>query len=302
MDTWDFDGIRIFLRVVERGSFTAAAKQLGLPLASASRRVRALEDRLGVQLLYRTTRRISVTEAGHDFYERCARAEALLEEADQAVRSRHDEPQGTLRVLVPYAPGLIVLEPRLAEFRRRFPKVQLVLTYDNDPRDVIAGGFDLAVRTGPLPDTAEYAARRLGWSRARLVASRAYLDRQGRPAVPQDLSSHTILAFADSAPLVTWRLVNDAGAVAQLTLRPVLISNESATIMRQAINGAGIALVSTQLMAHRLAAGELEIVLPAWHRMPDLELNALFPKRATQDSKVRAFIDFLKEVFASWSI
>jgi DNA-binding transcriptional LysR family regulator len=301
VDALDFNSIRVFLRVVERGSFTAAAAQLGLPLTSASRRVRALEARLGVQLLYRTTRRIRVTEAGRDYYERCVRAEALLEEADQAVRARHAEPQGTLRVLTSYAPGLIVLEPTLAEFRRRFPKVQLALTYDNHPLDLIEGGFDVALRTGPLPSTVGYAARSLGWSRAKLVASRAYLDRHGRPAAPQDLAGHTILAIGDGAPLVTWRLTNEAGAVTEVVLRPALISNESATVIRQVVNGAGIALVSSQLMARRLAEGELEIVLPGWHRAQDAELNVLFPKKATRDPKVRAFVDFLREVFASWS-
>lgn len=302
MDALDFNGIRVFLRVVERGSFTAAAAQLGLPLTTASRRVRALEARLGVQLLYRTTRRIRVTEAGRDYYERCVRAETLLEEAAEAARARHAEPQGTLRVLTPYAPGLIALEPTLAEFRKRFPKVQLVLTYDNHPLDLIEGGFDVALRTGPLPDSAGYAARSLGWSRARLVASRAYLDRHGRPAAPQDLAGHAILAVSDSAPLVTWQLKNDAGTVIEVVLRPALVSNESATVIRQVANGAGIALVSVQLMAHRLAAGELEVVLPGWRRAQDSELSVLFPKRATQDPKVRAFVDFLREVFSSWSM
>lgn len=292
----NIENIQIFLRVVERGSFTAAASQLALPLTSVSRRVKALEEELGVQLLYRTTRRVSVTDAGREYYERCVRAEELLDEAERSVRAILTEPEGTLRVLVPYAPGLIVLEPALTEFRRRHPRVQLLITYDNKPLDLIEHGFDVALRVGQLPDSG-YAMRLLGRSRVQLVASPAYLDRAGRPATPQDLLHHDLLTVGD-APLVTWRLKSDAGAEAEIVARPILVSNESATIIRQVTSGAGIGLVSSQLMAHRLAQDLLEIVLPQWSRARDAEVSALFPKRATLDRKVRAFIDFAAEVFA----
>ncbi|MGF6199958.1 LysR family transcriptional regulator [Pseudomonas laurylsulfatiphila] len=297
----DFESIRIFLRVVERGSFTAAAAQLGMPVTSASRKVKALEHELGVQLLYRTTRRISVTEAGRGYYERCVRAEEILDDANRTTQALRTEPEGTLRVLMPYAVGLIVLEPALVEFRRRYPKVQLVLTYDDQPLDLIEHGFDTALRTGPLVDS-QYASRSLGWSRARLVASPAYLDRVGRPASPQDLVNHDILVVGGDGPSSTLRLKNDVGEVAELTVKPVLISNESVTIIRQAVNGGGIALISTQFTAHRVSAGELEIVLPRWNRADDAQLYALFPQHATLDRKVRAFVDFAIEVFSTWQI
>jgi DNA-binding transcriptional LysR family regulator len=297
----DFERIRIFLRVVERGSFTAAAAQLGMPLTSASRKVKALEEDLGVQLLYRTTRRVWVTEAGRDYYERCVNAEAILDDANRSTRALRAEAEGTLRVLMPYAIGLVVLEPSLVEFRRRYPKVQLVLTYDNQPLDLIEHGFDVALRAGPLPDS-EYSVRSLGWSRAKLVASPAYLARAGQPASPQDLPAHDILVMGEGAPVSTWRLRNEAGAVAEVVARPVLISNESVTLIRQAVNGAGLALISTQLTAHRILPGELEIVLPQWHRADDVELSVLFPRRATLDRKIRAFVDFATEIFSSWRI
>ncbi|MGA3683007.1 LysR family transcriptional regulator [Pseudomonas graminis] len=297
----DFESIRIFLRVVERGSFTAAAAQLGLPLTSASRKVKALEHQLGVQLLYRTTRRIWVTEAGRGYYERCVRAEEILDQANRATQALRVEPEGILRVLMPYAMGLIVLEPSLVEFRRRYPKVQLVLTYDDQPLDLIEHGFDAALRTGPLVDS-EYSVRSLGWSRAKLVASSIYLNRVGRPTSPRELSNHDILVVGGGGPSATWRLKNDVGEVAEFIAKPVLISNESVTIIRQAINGAGIALISTQLTANRLAAGELEVVLPSWHRADDAQLYALFPRHATLDRKVRAFVDFAIEIFSTWQI
>ncbi|MBN3819163.1 LysR family transcriptional regulator [Paraburkholderia sp. Se-20369] len=297
----DLESIQIFLRVVERGSFTAASAQLGMPLSRTSRKVKQLEADLGVQLLYRTTRRVSVTEAGRDYYERCLRAEDILQEADRQVRALRTEPEGTLRVLVPYAIGLFQLEPALAEFRRRYPRVQLVLSYDNSPLDLIEHGFDVALRSGPLDDSG-YVARSLGWSHAKLAASPGYLDRAGRPHTPQDLAQHDILFIGHDAPGLTLRLASVTGEVADVVVRPVLISNESLTVLRQTVSGGGIALISTHFTDNRLANHELEIVLPDWHRADDVEIHALFPRRATLDSKVRAFVDFATEVFAPWRV
>ena len=295
----DFSNIQIFLRVVERGSFTAAAAQLRLPLTSVSRRVKNLEDDLGIQLLYRTTRRVSVTEAGRDYYERCLRAEEILQEADQSVRASRVEPQGMLRILMPYTVGSIVVEPRLTEFRQRYPKVQLGVTYDNYPLDLIEHGFDVALRAGPLADS-EYSVRSLGWSRGKLAASPAYLDRFGRPQTPQDLRDHAVIVMANGPSLVTLPLVDEAGSAMDVVLKPVVASNEAGTLMRQAVAGAGIALVSAQLAARQFASGELEVVLPNWRRADDVELSAIFPRRATSDRKVRAFVDFLSDVFDAW--
>lgn len=295
----DLESIRVFLRVVERGSFTGAATQLSLPLTSVSRKVKKLEDDLGVRLLYRTTRRVWVTEAGREYYQRCIRAEEILQEADNLARSLHIEPEGMLRVLMPYTIGLSAVEPKLSEFRQRYPKVQLALTYDNYPLDLIEHGFDVALRTGPLSDST-YSARPLGWSHAKLAASPAYLDRFGRPENPQDLREHAIIIMGPGTPLATLRLLNEASEAINVMVKPILMSNEAATIIRQAVSGAGIALVSLQLVTQHIARGELEIVMPQWHRADDLELSALFPHRATSDRKVKVFVDFLSEVFRDW--
>ena len=196
--------------------------------------------------------------------------------------------------------GLSVLEPALAEFRHRYPRVRLELTFDNHPLDLIKHGFDVALRAGPLADSG-YVMRRLGRSRARLVASPAYLDRAGRPSGPQELTRHALLAIGTGAQLTTWRLRDAMGNLAEITIRPILASNESLTILSQAGSGAGITLAGAQLIAGRLAAGELETVLPQWHRAEDAEVVALFPSRATLDRKVRAFIEFATEIFAPWA-
>lgn len=295
----DFDSVRLFLRVVERGSFSAAARQSGQPLTTVSRRIKALEQALGVQLLHRTTRRLSVSEAGRAFYGGCVQAEDALEDAILGARNLRGTAQGTLRVLVPYAPGLLALEPRLAEFHERHPEVQLALTYSNEPLDLIEHGLDLAIRTGPLADSG-YVARILGVSRAILVASPSYLTRAGTPLHPQELGSHTVLAVGSDAPLVTWQLRHGEIEPIELTLRPVLVSNESATVIRQARHGAGIALLSRHLIGEALCDGALVQVLPGWQRWPDVEISALFHKRATLDGKLRVFLEFLQEVFRSW--
>ncbi|OWT73425.1 MULTISPECIES: LysR family transcriptional regulator [unclassified Achromobacter] len=297
-----FEHVQVFLRVVEAGSFSGAAALLDMPLTSVSRQVKALEEGLGVQLLYRTTRKVRSTDAGREFYARCLQAEQMLADARASVASLRTEAEGTLRVLVPYALGLLVLEPTLAAFRASHPRVQLVLTYHNEALDLVEHGYDIAIRIGPLPDTT-YAARQLGLSRAVLVASPAYLERTGRPADPRDLRRHDLLSSGGDAPLAQWRLRHiGSGEISDLTLRPVLVANESATLIRQALNGAGIVLASQMLVGRHLASGALESVLPGWTRWPDVELHALFPQRATQERKVRVFLDYLVDVFASWNV
>lgn len=297
----DIENIQMFLRVVERGSFTAAADYLNVTVAKVSRKVKQLEEALGVQLLYRTTRRVAVTEAGLEYYERCLLAESILDEANQKIRALRTEPAGTIRLLAPYAVGLISLEPKLVEFRRRFPNVRLSIVYDNRPLDLTEHGFDLAIRVGPIADS-EYAIRSLGWSRARLVASPVYLEKRAEPTAPEQLEEHEALTTDYNSSVSTWRLRDPAGAIAKVNINPVVIANESVTLIRQAIHGAGIALVSTQFVTSHVKHGELQILLPHWYRADDAELCALFPRRATLDSKVRAFLDFLVEAFADWRI
>lgn len=297
----DFDSVRLFLRVVEQGSFTAAARRSGLPLTSVSRRVKALEQALGVQLLHRTTRRIVVTEAGRAFYTRCLEAEHALLDATQSTRDLRGQARGTLHVMLPYTLGLLAIEPRLAQFRHQHPQVQLALTYSNHPLDLLTHGIDVAIHVGALTDSS-YVARPLGISRAILMASKAYLKRHGTPAHPRELAHHAILSMGVEAPLVTWSLRHERGDSLQATVRPVLISNESTTLIRQALQGAGIVLLSRQLATPHLHEGSLVQVLPGWQRWPDAEIHALYAQRATQDRKVRAFVEFLEDTFAHWRV
>lgn len=293
-----FDDIEVFLRVVERGSFSAAAAQMGLPATSVSRKLKTLEDRLGVQLLHRTTRRVWPSEAGQAYYNQCVDAIAALDRAEASARALTKEPEGPLKVLITYAPAILILEPELATFRARYPKVQLNLTLDNHPLDLSEHGYDVAVRPGPVRDSS-YHVRSLGLQTMSLLASPTYLDRKGRPSHPSELGLHDLVAIRSRPGLLHWDLDGPGGPV-DLQIQPALVTNDPIMALRQTLSGAGILMMSRCLARRRIDAGELEVVLPDWRRREPLETVALFPARATQDLKVRVFVDFMVEVYARW--
>lgn len=292
------DDVEVFLRVVERGSFNGAAEQLGMPATSVSRKIKALEDRLGVQLLHRTTRKVWPSEAGQAYYRKCVDAMAALDHADASIRALTQEPEGPLKVLITYAPAILILEPELATFRARYPKVQLHLTLDNHPIDLIEHGFDVGVRTGPVRDSS-YHVRRLGQQSLSLMASPSYLDRRGRPTHPSDLAGHDLIAIRTDPGPLTWNLDGPTGPVS-LRIAPLMVTNDAILALRQTIGGGGILMMSRCLARRRLEAGELESVLPDWQRREPLETLALFPARATLDLKVRVFVDFMAEIYQRW--
>lgn len=292
------DDVEVFLRVVERGSFHGASEQLGLPATTVSRRVKALEARLGVQLLHRTTRRLWPSDAGEVYYQRCVNALDVLDQADAEIRALTQEPEGVLKVLMTNGTGILVLEPELARFRERYPKVQLHITLDTHPLDLAAHGFDLAVRHGPVQDSS-YRVHGLGTAPLHLMASPAYLAARGRPSHPRELSGHDLIAVRQGQVPLLWSLEGPGGRL-DLKIEPRIVTNDIILATRQAIGGGGILMLSRCLARRRLEAGELELVLPEWHRREPFETVALFPPRATLDLKVRVFLDFLAEIFARW--
>lgn len=292
------DEIQVFLRVVERGSFTGAANQLGLPLTSVSRKIKSLEERLGVQLLHRTTRRVTVTEAGRAYYEQCVDAVEAIEQAEASVKALTREPEGRLRILAPYSFATLVLDSALAQFRLRYPSVRLSITLDNSMRDLVEGGFDIAVRNGPLPESS-YMVRHLGGSSYNFVASPVYLERAGTPSHPRELLEHELIAVQPDSDHVTWHITGPEGST-ELRFQPALTVNDQLFAVRYAVSGGGIALLSRGLVRKRVADGDLRMILPGWRRQEDLDLYALFPRRATLDLKTRAFLDFLVERVGRW--
>ncbi|TDT93574.1 MULTISPECIES: LysR family transcriptional regulator [Azorhizobium] len=292
------DDVEVFLRVVDRGSFNGAAEQLGLPPTSVSRKVKALEDRLGVQLLHRTTRRVWPSEAGQAYYQKCVDAIAALDHADASIRALTQEPEGHLKVLLPHSTGILIVEPELANFRRRYPKVQLHITLDNHPLDLIEHGFDVAVRLGPVRDSS-YHVRNLGSQQLIFLASPDYLDEFGRPSHPRELADHDIIAVRTSPGPLVWQLDGPNDSF-EMRVSPALDTNDAIMAVRQASGACGITMLSRCMSRRRVESGELEVVLPGWQRRDPVEQVAIFPARATLDLKVRVFVDFLVDAYNRW--
>lgn len=294
-----FDDLLTFVAVVERQSFVAAARQLDLPPATVTRKIQELEARLGVQLLRRTTRRISVTETGQAVYEEAARGFLAIEAAEGLARRRHDKPAGVLRVAMPNAVADLRVAAMLPAFRAAYPDVRLELLIANVPLDLIDYGCDCAIRVGPLPDSS-YISRPLFRGGYKVVAAPAFLDRAGRPRTLDDLAALPMalpsdfgkLRLAESALPEAFEFVHGAQRRA-MRFTPALASNEPGALMTFVRQQAGCAILFEALCRDALARGELEEVLPDWSIDADIELSIVYTRRATSESKVRVFVDFL---------
>lgn len=283
----------IFARVVEAGSFSRAAERLGLPKSSVSRRVAALEDRLGERLLTRTTRRVTLTDFGRSLHE-CARR--IGEEVDSVrglAEQRRSEPSGQLRVSMPGDFAMLLLPGMLTRFSERFPGIQLEL--DLSPRrvDLIAENFDLAIRMGSLPDDATLVARRIGDFAMGLVASPAYVARHGLPLRPEELVGHCAVRLLTRSGEPAAIRLERAGESWSGVMPGRIAANSLGVLIQLAREGAGIAAVSLHYVAEQLARGDLVRVLADWSA-PASTAWAVMPSRRLVPPKTRAFIDALK--------
>jgi DNA-binding transcriptional LysR family regulator len=293
----DLNEAVMFVTVVERGSFTAAARVLGVPKTTLSRKIQALEDRIGSMLLKRTTRRIGLTESGQLYYAHCARLPRVLEEAEAAVVQLSGAPRGWLRVTAPYTLGLQVIVPLVPEFMARYPDVRIDMHLSNEVVDLVASDLDVALRVGALADST-LVARSLGRFSTHVYASPDYLARFGEPLVPADLSHHRALALNQHGHRgrYTWAL-SDGAQREELAVAPVLVMNEPSGLRNAALAGIGLALLPDRLAAPHEDDGTLQRLLPVWSG-PHAELNAVFPRDRVLPPKVRVFIDFLVERLA----
>jgi DNA-binding transcriptional LysR family regulator len=283
-----------FVRVVEAGSFVAAADRMGLSTAVVSRHVQDLEERLGTRLLNRTTRRIGLTEPGAAYYERCQQVLRDIEEMDLSVAREVQQPRGVLRVNAPVVFGSRHLSPLLAEYERRYPEVAIDLNLTDRFVDLVEEGADLAVRIGTLSESA-LVARRLCPIRLVLCASPAYLERYGTPRTPDDLAGHNCLGYAYTRGGAEWELSGSDGPVV-VPIRSSLRANHGEVLHQAALDGLGLALQPTFIAGDALAAGLLRPVLSGY-RPADLSAYAVFLSRKFLSAKVRTFVDFLAEKF-----
>jgi DNA-binding transcriptional LysR family regulator len=290
----DLNDTLIFVKVVEHGSFIAAARSLRLPKTTVSRKVQDLETRLGAQLLHRTTRKLGLTEAGNIYFEHCKRIAHELDEAENAVGQLQGGPRGWLRFTAPYSVGTTWIAPLLGEFHARHPEVRVEMVLANESLDLIDAEIDLALRLGSLPDS-NLIARRLAVFRSQVYGSTEYLRRHGEPLHPNDLQHHRALTFQKFRRNggYAWPL-NDGEQTIEYRVDPVLVANDPGPLKGALLSGEGLMMASDLTVKRYAEQGIVQRVLAGWTG-PDMEFNAVFPGGRMQSPKVRAFIDFLVE-------
>lgn len=285
----------VFVAVVDAGSFVGAADALSMSKAAVSRHVVALETRLGVRLLQRTTRRLSLTEEGQIFYQRAREVLNAMDEAESMVSARALEPSGQIRVNVPVSYGIACLAPLWTEFMARHPKVKLDISLNDRVVDLIDEGYDMAVRISTLPSSS-LICRRLATVRMMLCASPDYLRRCGTPAAPEDLLQHDILAYTLLGSGDEWLFQGPNGHV-RIRIRPKVSSNNGDTCRMIALQGGGITLQPDFTLGEDVRRGDLVELLPGF-RAQELGVYAVFPSRHQLSLKVRHMVDYLAQALA----
>ena len=287
--------VAVFVRVVERGSFTLAADELELSRAVVSKYVSRLEERLGARLLNRTTRRLALTEAGAALFEASRGALERIEEAESAVAQLQSEPRGRLRVSAPMSFGILHLGAAMTEFAQAYPRITLDVRLDDRFVNLVEEGVDMAVRIGALTDSS-LVARKLTSSRSIVCASPGYLAEQGRPETPEDLASHDCLLYSYLSSANVWRFSGPDGRDIPVAVKGSLRINNGIVLAEAAAAGRGIVLAPSFYVAPMLRDGRLERILPNY-RLPELGIHAVYPQRDHVPPKVRAFVDFLARRF-----
>lgn len=286
--------MRVFARVARDGSFAAAARELEISRAMVSKHVMNLEENLGVRLLNRNTRQVSLTEAGADYLERLQHILAELEEAEEAVATLTTEPRGVLRLNAPPSFGAFHLVPLLAEFMQMYPRVHVELTLTDRVAAMVEEGFDLAIEVGRLADSS-MVARVLAHSRLLVCGSPDYLAEHGVPKTPEDLSKHNCLTSSRFPPRDEWPFCGHDGDTLY-KVNGTFRSNIGDAVHRMAVNGLGLTMLPTYMVGNDLKAGRLQAVLLDYEPEP-YAIAAMYPDRRYLPAKVRSMVDFLAERF-----
>lgn len=286
--------IRVFVRVVETGSFSAVARETNSSQPNVSKTIAQLEQHLAARLLQRTTRKLTVTDEGQRFYDHAGRVLEAVAEAEGAVGRRHVAPFGLLRMASPVVFGRLHVVPRLPRFLARYPDLQIDLTMNDGFTDLVGEGIDLALRVGEIDDPG-LVARRVGVTRRVIVAAPDYLERCGRPQQPEDLSRHDCIVYTRLASGDIWHFGGLTGDIA-LRVAGRFRVNNSEGVREAVLLGLGIGVVPIWLFRDEIANGEVELLLTDYEprRLP---MNVVYPSRRFVSPRVRAMIDFLAEEF-----
>ncbi|MDO8606902.1 MAG: LysR family transcriptional regulator [Phaeospirillum sp.] len=289
-----FDYLQAFVRVAETGSFSEAARRLGLSKSMVSRQVSSLEAELGVRLLHRTTRSLSPTEAGRAYLDRCQRILADLDEANLLVSQLQAMPRGRLRVSAPLSFGIGHLSAALPGFLERYPEIELEMNMTDRHVDLVEEGWDVAVRIGRLADSS-LIARRLAPIRRLAAAAPAYLERRSMPLVPSDLEGHDCLTHSGMVA-AEWRFVSPDGRPLQVGVHGRFHADNGDVLRVMALAGLGVVLLPSFFLGDDIRAGRLVPLLEGFVPL-DVSLNAVYPHGRHLSPKVRAFVDYLAESF-----
>lgn len=292
-----FDSLRLFMRIVEQGSFTRAAADLSIPRATATHAIKALEERLGARLLERTTRKVKTTHDGQRYYQRCQRILAELEAADEDVARQAREPEGTLRLDLHGSHASRIVLPHIDHFQRLYPRIHLVVGSGDRLVDLVAEGVDCVIRSG-TPQDSSLSAKPLALIPEVTCASPAYLQRYGHPQHPDELTEHLAVGFFASHQDRRYPfefLVE--GEVQQVELASRIDVNHADSYVACALRGCGLIQLPRYRVERQLASGELVEVLAAYPS-PGLPVHALYPRHRQPSRRVRVFIDWVSQLYA----
>lgn len=289
-----------FVRSVELGGFSAAARELGITPSALSKLVTRLEDRLGVRLINRTTRRLHLTPEGEAFFERSRRILAEIDEAEAEISRFGERPRGRLRLHTGVAFGLHQFAHAVPEFLERYPEIELDITVTDRLVDIVEEGVDLAIRIGALPDSSQHA--RLICTLKRVIcASPAYLERYGTPQTPDDLARHNCLWVSSQPMLKRWPFDTEVG-LRVVEVSGNVLANNAETVLQLALVGVGITRLADLIVGTPIRQGTLLPILTRWHHVDPVPLYAVYPHGKHRSPKVGAMVDFLVERFghAPW--
>lgn len=294
----EIESARIFVKIVEQGSLTKAADLLQIPKSSVSRTLTRLEQQAGTKLLLRTTRNLQLTQAGRTFFDLCLDPVQKLEEARRSIQDQDKLLSGSVRLTAPEDLGIYVVAPVIAKLARQHPTLRFEFTLTDKRVDLVREGYDLAVRIGALPSS-RLRARKIGEFGMNLVASPDYLRFRPAPAVPEDLSSHDCLAFSHQWQAGKW-VLQRAGKTAHVAVKPKVVGNHVDSLLKMALDGAGIALIPVFAGRREIDDGRLVRVLPAWESTR-VTLSLVSPPSDSTPVRARVVADALaaelREVF-----
>jgi len=294
----DLRTLAIFVKVAEKRSFVRAATDLGITQSGVSNAIKRLEVQVGTPLLVRTTRRVSLTEDGAAFFERCRQALAAIDEAELVLKRAQIKPSGTLRIDVPVAFGRLKLVPLLRPFQDEYPDVRLRITFTDRYIDLIEEGVDVCIRFGAMQDSS-LIARRLTTTQFNVAGAPSYFAKYGRPKTPDDLSKHNCLAFAarDTRQIRDWRFTVDGDEVT-VTPNGSMSFSDGAALCEAAVDGCGIAQLHTYYLDTAFAHGRLVPILEKFYPKID-PISLVYPQTRHLTPNVRAFVDFMVARFKS---